>query len=766
MFRFYTKRRRQPRWVRVVFIVALVGVVYFIGINTIAPGSWAGEVSSGFKSRAQSLNAQQRGLNAHGRVSAPQIPIEDEDPPARTQKNKPRPKKEEEEEYEDHKTAAKGAEVDAEPKGEVDPALDRGLKYVFSIAPDELHVRELLRPIENSGKERLRELGLRARSFRTLLEAWEDVHLVQTKQSAQVRDDIITYLSKVKDLSGINPQKSRAEIIRSYENLRYFLTKLSALLFPWTAPYFADHMTLHASFRHGGRGIVLSGGDGQLQYMLTSVQSIRKLGCNLPIEVLYLGDEDLGDDSRSELEALPGVITRDMKQMVRDEGWDLRGWAGKPFAMLLSSFREVIFIDADAMFFVSPETLFEDPGYEETGSLFFRDRLMFPESKRKWLQQILPKPMSRKVRQSRFWTGESGHMQESGVVVVDKWRHFMALLMVTRMNGPDRDGDKDKGIVGTYDMVYGDKETFWLGWELVGDSDYVFHPGEAGNMGVASEDYNEARRRVMGIIEDAEKKKQEEEEQKKLEEKKRDEEEKKRQADINKEKQQKQLEEERKKVLEAEKEQKRKEDEEKEKKKKDDEEARKKKESERQGEEDKKKQEQQQAPSKDSLPDSNKPPPKAQAADEIEEVADEEEIPAGKLPIAPKVKRDLPEEEEEEEPVEAVEETPPTTVSSKSNTICAPQLLHLGRDGRPLWFNGWILDNKFDQDHPRLSTFESFMLERKQGAKVADWRLEENNLCCLQSDKVYSFTKKEKEALANIVAIAKEIGALGKNKKD
>jgi len=333
--------------------------------------------------------------------------------------------------------------------------LEADLKHVFAIAPDELNVRELLRPIENSGKERLRELGLRARAFRTLFEAWENVHLVHTSTSTHIRDDVVTYLRRAKDLSGIAAGKSRAEIIHNYENVRYFLTKLSALLFPWTAPYFADHVTLHASLRHGGRGIVLSGGDGQLPYLMTSAKTIRKLGCRLPIEVMYLGDEDLGDDARSELEALPGVITRDMKQMVQDEGWGIKGWAGKPFAILFSSFREVVFIDADAQFFVSPEVLFDDPGYVETGALFFRDRLMFPESKRKWLQQILPKPMSRKVRQSRFWTGESGHMQESGVVVVDKWRHFMAMMMVTRMNGPDRDGNKEKKIVGTYDMVYG-----------------------------------------------------------------------------------------------------------------------------------------------------------------------------------------------------------------------------------------------------------------------------------------------------------------------
>ena len=71
------------------------------------------------------------------------------------------------------------------------------------------------------------------------------------------------------------------------------------------------------------------------------------------------------------------------------------------------------------------------------------------------LQQILPKPISKQVKQSRFWTGDSGHMQESGVVVVDKWRHFVAMLLVTRMNGPDRDGNKDEGRIGVYDMVYG-----------------------------------------------------------------------------------------------------------------------------------------------------------------------------------------------------------------------------------------------------------------------------------------------------------------------
>lgn len=104
--------------------------------------------------------------------------------------------------------------------------------------------------------------------------------------------------------------------------------------------------------------------------------------------------------------------------MVSDEGWKLAGWAVKPFAILLSSFREVIFIDADSLFFKNPEVLFADPEYQETGALFFHDRITQPRSRKQWLQDIMPKPIPKMAMESRFWTGISGHMQESGVVVV------------------------------------------------------------------------------------------------------------------------------------------------------------------------------------------------------------------------------------------------------------------------------------------------------------------------------------------------------------
>jgi alpha 1,3-mannosyltransferase len=165
----------------------------------------------------------------------------------------------------------------------------------------------------------------------------------------------------------------------------------------------------------------------------------------------------------------------------------LSGWAAKPMAMLLSSFREVILIDADVLFFVDPALLLSDPEYLRLGALFFRDRLLAPADHADFITESLPSPLSQNILQSnRWWSGTSQHMQESGVVVVDKWRHFVALLLATRLNGPDRDGNDALGKKGVYQMMYGDKETFWLSWEMAGDTDYAFYDGRAGQIGIVT----------------------------------------------------------------------------------------------------------------------------------------------------------------------------------------------------------------------------------------------------------------------------------------
>ncbi|KAI1827334.1 glycosyltransferase family 71 protein [Xylaria intraflava] len=362
------------------------------------------------------------------------------------------------------------------------PNLGNDLKAAFALLPDELTTRELLRPIDDGGASRMRELGLRTRAYGKYLRAWEKLHLVTDEQTGEtyIRDDVIQYLRGT-GTQDTSLDMSLSSTIHSYETFRSFLAGLSRLLFPFTTPYFADHMTLHAQFKNGGRGIVLTAGDGQAHYLLTTIYALREIGCELPIEIMYLGDMDLGEDHRVELENLPGVTTRDISQMVDDRGWKLAGWAIKPFAMLMSSFREVIFIDADSFFFRDPAQLFDDADYVDTGALFFRDRTIMPESKRRWLLQVLPRPIPKLAKESSWWKGTSGHHQESGVVVIDKWRHFVSMLLVCRFNGSDRDGRPGK--TGVYEMMHGDKETFWIGFLLAGDESFAFHRGAVGIMG-------------------------------------------------------------------------------------------------------------------------------------------------------------------------------------------------------------------------------------------------------------------------------------------
>lgn len=338
------------------------------------------------------------------------------------------------------------------------PGFDEALTRITNLLPSELEIRGLLQPIESTGEARLREFGIRARRYKKYFEAWEDLHLVPDPEGGTyIRDDVIQYIhDQHRATNTADGHNDLAEALHAYEGFRDLLVQLSGLLYPYTAPYFPDHMTLHSHLKKGGRGIVLTAGNDQVAYLLTQIPILRRLGCSLPIEVMYVGNGDLNWDSRQDLEDLGGVVTRDLGAMTHPEGWQVASWAAKPFAILLSSFREVIFIDADSFFFVNPEVLFADPGYARTGTLFFRDRLIMPEVRREWLQSILPQPVSRNVKQSRMWIGESGHQQESGVIVVDKYRHFMALLFTSRMNGADRDGNEEEGRVGVYDMVYGE----------------------------------------------------------------------------------------------------------------------------------------------------------------------------------------------------------------------------------------------------------------------------------------------------------------------
>ena len=185
--------------------------------------------------------------------------------------------------------------------------------------PSEKSERSLLAPFQETGEEHLLDLALRVRIFKNAFEAWEELHQVPVDGTVQLRS-VIRCLRSMQD-----PSLNHGGSIKSYDSFRLYLRQFGERLFPGITPYFGDLMSMHASIYSGGRGIVLTMGDSHIQYVLTQIQSFREMGCTLPVEVMYLGEDGLDEQLRERLEALPGVVTRNMGVMINDASWQLKG---------------------------------------------------------------------------------------------------------------------------------------------------------------------------------------------------------------------------------------------------------------------------------------------------------------------------------------------------------------------------------------------------------------------------------------------------------
>lgn len=196
------------------------------------------------------------------------------------------------------------------------------MRELFHHLPDERREEELLRPLNTTAETLLRDIAIRTRVYSPMLEAWERLHFEVGNDSVTIRNNVVASL-RLPGATTVAADYARA--VYTYDYFRSFLAKFANVLFPWVMPFFPDHMTLHAGTYTGGRGIVFTAGNDQAKYLDTSIRTFRSLGCNLPIEILYLGEDDLSEEHRDRLEALDGVVTRDLRPMIVDDGWKIKG---------------------------------------------------------------------------------------------------------------------------------------------------------------------------------------------------------------------------------------------------------------------------------------------------------------------------------------------------------------------------------------------------------------------------------------------------------
>ena len=195
-----------------------------------------------------------------------------------------------------------------------------------------------------------------------------------------------------------------------------------------------------------GRGIVTCAGG--LRYNTCAWVLIRTLrdvlGCQLPIEVWYLGDEEK-DPSWIKLVEPWNVRCRAV-QGQGPESFHRRaqGWASKSHALLHSDFAEVLFLDADNLPVVNPEFLFEEPEYRRTGAVFWPDSGVCSAAHPLWNVLQIP--------------GRSEREFESGQMLVDKTRCSQALSIANWFN---------ERAEFFYRYLYGDKDTFRLAWHVL-----------------------------------------------------------------------------------------------------------------------------------------------------------------------------------------------------------------------------------------------------------------------------------------------------------
>jgi len=206
----------------------------------------------------------------------------------------------------------------------------------------------------------------------------------------------------------------------------------------------------------GTRGIVTTAGGDYFSVALVSLRMMRRRGTNLPVEIFI--------SRRAEYEAytceivLPTlnarcIVLEDILQSAHvNQGSkpivDISSYQYKVFAILFSSFSEVLFLDADNFPLIDIAPLFTTfPPFKRLGMVVWPDL---------WITSISPVfnlvsstiPIPRNVRAST----------EAGQIIFNKNKHFLTILMAVYYNyyGPDW----YYGLLCQSGIGWGDKETF------------------------------------------------------------------------------------------------------------------------------------------------------------------------------------------------------------------------------------------------------------------------------------------------------------------
>jgi hypothetical protein len=195
---------------------------------------------------------------------------------------------------------------------------------------------------------------------------------------------------------------------------------------------------------HGeGRGIVIAAGGARMfTCAWVAIRMLREqLGVTLPIEVWHLGAREMSPAMAALLADLGVEVVDALTLAEAKEARMLGGWELKPFAVRHCRFREVLLIDADNVAIEDPTPLFDSEPYRNSGAVFWPDIVSLGRDNGIWdICGVSYREMP---------------SFESGQLLVDKARCSRALQLTWVLNNHSD---------FFYRLVYGDKDTFMMGW--------------------------------------------------------------------------------------------------------------------------------------------------------------------------------------------------------------------------------------------------------------------------------------------------------------
>ena len=211
------------------------------------------------------------------------------------------------------------------------------------------------------------------------------------------------------------------------------------------AEEYLKQITPYPIHRFKGRGIVICGGGikyGTCAWVL--IRLLRHLGCNLQIELWHLGQRECPPEFKTLVE-VHGVRTvnafrvRDLYPHPR-----LKGWPLKPYSILHSKFREVLFLDADIVPVRDPTFLFVTEQFKKAGHIFWPEPEHFQTAHNSLAWRVFGVPP------------QPGPDQESGQILIDKSRCWNEISLCNWYN---------ENSHFFYKYIYGDKDTFRFAWQ-------------------------------------------------------------------------------------------------------------------------------------------------------------------------------------------------------------------------------------------------------------------------------------------------------------